>query len=394
MNNTKILHPCIGSTGYFQRPDVANSLRPPPAALFEQRLIKKHYYRSIKNVKPIVHSKFQKKRQQRKRGEKNKTKTGYTSTNPSLSSSLKNAKKPFASHSSKKVTQKKKEKNDLTKKIQASPIKLLKLPVHTIHNGSILYPLSNTVAKKRQAKLRIHNRKKRLKRLGNRRKHQVEKPQWNDNVYDIPKPKPEIPINRHPDKTHIQSITKHMPTASHHNSVIPGIKKLGANIHPQWKKRHKGKALLRDMFGNLEVNQDSINDQSFRYIEHLKEYRLKKLHNQYKTSTKKKQLKTLQEKVTSMIKTTNAARYALNHTDDDGTKMELHLPDEYHHEYSIPSNATLPSTASKRYQTFTLTAPLLIGKTKLPMKRNETVLKGKRIEVRVPTDDHFGLRFI
>ena len=132
----------------------------------------------------------------------------------------------------------------------------------------------------------------------------------------------------------------------------------------------------------------------FRYIEHLKEYRLKKLHNQYKTSTKKKQLKTLQEKVTSMIKTTNAARYALNHTDDDGTKMELHLPDEYHHEYSIPSNATLPSTASKRYQTFTLTAPLLIGKTKLPMKRNETVLKGKRIEVRVPTDDHFGLRFI
>ena len=192
-----------------------------------------------------MHSKFKRKRQQRKREETYRTKTSTKSTSPSLSSSLKNIKKPFAakqiSHSSKKVTQKKKEKNDLTKKIQASPIKLLKTPVHTIHNGSILYPLSNTLAKKRQAKLRIHNRKKKLKRLGNRRKRLVEKPQWNDNVYNIPKSKPEIPINRHPDKTHIQPITKHMPTASHHNSVIPGIKKLGANIHPQWKKRHKGK---------------------------------------------------------------------------------------------------------------------------------------------------------
>ena len=56
----------------------------------------------------------------------------------------------------------------------------------------------------------------------------VEKPQWNDNVYNIPKPKPEIPINRHPDKTHIQPITKHMATASHHSSGdIPGIKELG-----------------------------------------------------------------------------------------------------------------------------------------------------------------------
>jgi hypothetical protein len=217
----------------------------------------------------------------------------------------------------------------------------------------------------------------------------VEKPQWNDNVYNIPKPKPEIPINRHPDKTHIQPMTKHMATASHHSSGdIPGIKELGKNIHPQWKKQRKGKALLRDMFGNLEVNQDTINDQSFRYMEHLKEYRLKKLHTRYKNPTKKKKLKTLQEKVTSMVKTTKAARYALNHTGDDGTKMELHLPDEYHRGYSMPSNATLPSVALKRYQTHTLTMPLLVGRSKSATKRKERMLSGKRIEVLAPADDH------
>ena len=129
----------------------------------------------------------------------------------------------------------------------------------------------------------------------------------------------------------------------------------------------QGKALLRDMFGNLEVNQDTINDQSFRYMDHLKEYRLKKLHTRYKNPTKKKKLKTLQEKVTSMVKTTKAARYALNHTDDDGTKMELHLPVNII--AAILCHLTrLTSVALKRYQTL-LTMPLLVGRVSL--RRNE-----------------------
>ena len=333
MNNTKILHPCIGSTGYFQRPDVANALRPPPAALFEQRLIKKHYYSSIKSVKPVVQSKFQGKSRRKNNHRTNRqrllrTKTSRKLTMPSLSSSLKSTKKPSAKSQNSRSSTKDMQKgntNAHTNVICTSPIKVSKADSNPLCKGSILYPLSYTAAKKRQAKLRVHNRKKRLKKVGNRDntvKSPVEKPLWNDNVYSIPKPKPEIPINRHPNKLNVKPALAHSPTASYHTGGIPGIKKLGKNIHPAWKKNHKGKALLRDMFGNLEVNQDKTNDESFRYMERLKEYRLKDLHNRVISFKKKKNLKKLQEKVTRT-----------NHTDDDGI-IDLQVPAADHH--SLP----------------------------------------------------------
>ena len=80
------------------------------------------------------------------------TKNNKKSTNPSLSSSLKNTKKPLAamqvSQSSRKATQKKETKAltnmihaspiKVANMIHASPIKVAKTEVHTMHSDSTL----------------------------------------------------------------------------------------------------------------------------------------------------------------------------------------------------------------------------------------------------------------
>ena len=90
----------------------------------------------------------------------------------------------------------------------------------------LLYPLSTKVANKRQQRLLKHNKKKQdkhLKRIGypnnntsNKNKTIINsspiKPTWNDNVYDVPKPKHEVPINRHPNRRHLK------PHVHHHNN--------------------------------------------------------------------------------------------------------------------------------------------------------------------------------
>ena len=44
MNSIKVFKPSVGSTSYYQRPDVANSIKNPhPNAKFEQKLIIRHY---------------------------------------------------------------------------------------------------------------------------------------------------------------------------------------------------------------------------------------------------------------------------------------------------------------------------------------------------------------
>ena len=57
MDSGKRMQPVVGSTAYYQRPDLANSIKNPhPIAKFEQKIIMKHFKDSIKCAKSIVNT--------------------------------------------------------------------------------------------------------------------------------------------------------------------------------------------------------------------------------------------------------------------------------------------------------------------------------------------------
>ena len=428
MNSIKVLKPSVGSTSYYQRPDVANSIKNPhPNAKFEQKLILSHYKHRIKQAKSIVNtnkptmlSRKQRKKQQKAIAKKQKQihKRNVTYISPTMSSSLKSQNNKEQQQPGKNIKYNNKNTNTIIsplkkrtrimsekeKKQQMESSKTFissTSPVTNSHRlkksnndldispvkNHLLYPLSTKVANKRQQRLLKHNKKKQdkhLKRIGypnnntsNKNKTIINsspiKPTWNDNVYDVPKPKHEVPINRHPNRRNLK------PHAHHHNNRrqatitnnnnntknnmikkkinnnesnrmdyndMPGLKTIG-NIQPAWKRKHKGYTLLRDLFGKLEINQDTRNDRSFQYLEDKKEYALIKLKQHHKNNFKKRKNKknnngstndeSERPTLASLLKKKKPMFYAMKHVDKDGTTLQLHLPDTgYHKEHSIP----------------------------------------------------------
>ena len=326
MDSGKRMQPVVGSTAYYQRPDLANSIKNPhPIAKFEQKIIMKHFKDSIKCAKsivntnkPIILSKKQRRKQKRALIKaKNATVKKKHFISPTLSSSLKGEMGKQRRANINKITIK--HNNNTT---SSSPIKTKAYvsPTSPIHNSyqikrgnnvpkfgqnnhkilansspivqQLLYPLSTKIANKRQKQLLKHNKKLQEKHLksigypkhGNKIK-QISpiKPKWDDNVYSLPEPKHEVPINRHPNKKNTKLYT-HQRKPHNQNQTfnkdqtkqqwqviageedIPGLIKIAGNIKPRWKRQHKGYKLLRDLFGKLEINQDkSNNDCSFQY---------------------------------------------------------------------------------------------------------------------------------